>query len=589
MYERYFGLTEKPFAIAPDPRYLYMSEKHREALAHLLYGISNGGFVLLTGEVGTGKTTICRCLLEQLPAETELAFVFNPKLTAVELLEALCDEFRIGRPAGAAPSIKALIDRLNDHLLAQHAAGRTCVLIIDEAQNLSADVLEQMRLLTNLETNQRKLLQIIMIGQPELREMLLRPDLRQLAQRITARYHLRPLDRAEVAAYVGRRLQVAGVERQLFPPNVLAELYRYSGGVPRLINLIADRALLGAYVQGDVRVTPATLRRAAAEILDPPPAAPRRWPLVAGGATAAALAALALVIAEGGGWLEAAPQRLAAVWRSAASEPPLRAEASLAATVVAASPEARSEDQPVSAAPPAAGEEAVRGDVGEEPPVVLARAVVDAAEAPAKAEAVKPPALDAIAADSEGQAFRAVLARWGIDYGGGNPCAAAAAEGLTCLEETANLARLASLDRPAVLRLKDKEGRRRFAALVGIGADWVELDVGGETRRVATAELLAEWTGAYTLLWRKPPGYRWPVGLGTEDGVVAWIAKRLAGAAGGEAGEPQLLFDEKLRERVRQFQVSRQLGADGIVGPHTLIALDSATDSRGPRLSQASP
>ena len=199
MYIEHFGLKEIPFSIAPDPRYLYMSDGHREALAHLLYGMnSDGGFVLLTGEVGTGKTTVCRRLLESVPQDAEIAFILNPKLTVSELLASVCDEFGVSYPEGNA-SIKVFVDRISAYLLGACESGKRAVLIIEEAQNLSPEVLEQLRLLTNLETDRRKLLQIILLGQPELREILGRPELRQLSQRITARYHLGPLSKKRPA------------------------------------------------------------------------------------------------------------------------------------------------------------------------------------------------------------------------------------------------------------------------------------------------------------------------------------------------------------------------------------------------------
>ena len=259
MYLDYFGLAEAPFSIAPDPRFLYLSQRHQEALAHLLYGVGGeGGFVLLTGEVGAGKTTVCRCLLQQIPASCDVAYIFNPKLTVEELLSTSCVEFGIVCPPGNA-SIKVFVDCINAHLLDAHAKGRHTVLIIDESQNLSADVLEQMRLLTNLETNERKLLQIILLGQPELALMLERPELRQLGQRIVARYHLGPLTKPEVAAYVRHRLEISGAQRQLFPAALMGRVYRLSGGVPRVINVLCDRSLLGTYVQGKERVDRATL------------------------------------------------------------------------------------------------------------------------------------------------------------------------------------------------------------------------------------------------------------------------------------------------------------------------------------------
>ncbi len=299
MYKEHFGLKEIPFSIAPDPRYLYMSEGHQEALAHLVYGIKgDGGFVLLTGEVGAGKTTVCRCLLEQVPGNTDIAFILNPKMTSGELLAVVCDELGISYPEGNT-SIKIFVDCINAYLLDSHARGRNTVFIIEEAQNLSSDVLEQLRLLTNLETNQRKLLQIIMLGQPELQEKLSRPELKQLAQRITARYHLGSLSKKELGAYVSHRLAIAGVHSRLFLPSVFGKLFRLSGGIPRLINVICDRALLGAYVQGKERVDRAVLSRAAREALGEAyvqsrQKATRRW-LIAAAVSVVCIAMLAVL------------------------------------------------------------------------------------------------------------------------------------------------------------------------------------------------------------------------------------------------------------------------------------------------------
>ncbi|MFT3931244.1 MAG: AAA family ATPase [Spongiibacteraceae bacterium] len=268
MYNLHFGLAEAPFSIAPDPRYLYLSEQHREALAHLSYGIGDyGGFVVLTGEVGTGKTTVCRCLLQQVPDHLDIAVIVNPKLDSHELLQTICEE--LGVFADEDMTSKQLLDALNDFLLSTHARGRNAILIVDEAQNLSPDVLEQLRLLTNLETNERKLLQLILLGQPELNTMLAQPSLRQLAQRITARYHLRPLTRSEVAGYIAHRLAVAGGREHLFSDAAIKAVYRYSKGIPRLVNLLCDRALLGVYAQSGSSVDAAMVRRAAREVLPP--------------------------------------------------------------------------------------------------------------------------------------------------------------------------------------------------------------------------------------------------------------------------------------------------------------------------------
>lgn len=269
MYTGFFGLTSPPFSIAPNPDFMYLSPRHTEALAHLRYGLGDaGGFVLLTGEVGTGKTTVSRTLLQELDEQTEVAFILNPTLSELELLAAICDELKI-RYKKTDASLKLLSDKITQRLQKNHDAGKKTILIIDEAQHLQPAVLEQLRLLTNLETNTKKLLQVILIGQPELQQLLQRNDLRQLAQRITARYHLLPLNFAEVQHYVRFRLQVAGCQRPVFSDKAVKKLFELSGGIPRLVNLLADRAMLAAYSQQQPLVEAAEVQRAAMEILSP--------------------------------------------------------------------------------------------------------------------------------------------------------------------------------------------------------------------------------------------------------------------------------------------------------------------------------
>ena len=348
MYAKFFGLRHEPFSIAPDPRYLFMSAQHREALAHLLYGLrGGGGFVLLTGEIGAGKTTVCRCFLERVPRRCNVAYIFNPKQTVEELLGSICDEFHIQRAEGAAPSAKQHVDALNDFLLRTHAVGQNNVLVIDEAQNLSADVLEQLRLLTNLETAERKLLQIILIGQPELRDMLGRPGLEQLAQRVIARYHLSALSAKETAKYIHHRLIVAGLTRAApFDRSAVQRIHALSRGVPRRINLLCDRALLGAYAQGVAIVDAAIVDAAAREVLQPRgprqvrrrSASSHRWRLPAAIALGAVLGAALFAVAD---WAYDASARAtapapAAPPASAAASVPAAASAPAAASVPAA-------------------------------------------------------------------------------------------------------------------------------------------------------------------------------------------------------------------------------------------------------------
>ena len=287
MYLGYYGLHEPPFSITPDPRFVHLSERHRDALAHLLFGIDKGGgggFVQLTGEVGTGKTTLSRLLLEQLPDNARIALVLNPRQNAIELLETICEELRIDI-TGKRGSAKALVDALNVYLLDAYAKGLRVVLLIDEAQNLPADALEQVRLLTNLETDTQKLLQILLLGQPELRSLLARPELRQLAQRITARYHLTPLDAQETAEYLRHRWRVAGGQKFPFEAKAIRRLHARSGGVPRLLNVIAERALLAGYARDAASIDARLVDAAADEVL--PPRARRRWPWLAAGAVVA--------------------------------------------------------------------------------------------------------------------------------------------------------------------------------------------------------------------------------------------------------------------------------------------------------------
>lgn len=525
MYNDYFHFTEPPFSIAPDPQFIYMSARHQEGLAHLLYGIAQGGgFVVLTGEVGTGKTTLCRCLLQQLPGDIDIALILNPKLNAVELLAAICDELRVGYEQQPL-SLKHLVDVLNRHLLKVHGEGRRTVVLIDEAQNLSLEVLEQIRLLTNLETSKTKLLQIILVGQPELRELLGRQELRQLNQRITARYHLLPLSRAESETYIRHRLSVASGYPDLFSPGALSKIYQLSAGIPRLINIICERALLGAFALNSQTVTQAIAAKAAREALAPAsPARARRMLWLP------ALAALALLV------YAVAPDRLKTLRRQPAASG-------------AAVPAKPADTAPETAKPSAA---------------------------PAR------PGFDEWLAQSAltlPEAVGALLKAWGKNSPAARPadCAAVQGEGLNCLFGKAAWPELKALDRPAVLEFNGEDGRKRYAAVTGVNDKKAQVRLsGGE--KFPLADVLAAWNGYYLMLWRSPqPGLNM-IGQGRFSDSVAWVRRQLDSVDGGAgpAGNPGY-FDPALKRRVSAFQTRRNLTADGVVGAQTFIHLDNLT------------
>jgi general secretion pathway protein A len=531
MYKEYFGLKEPPFSIAPDPHYLYMSDNHREALAHLLYGInSDNGFVLLTGDVGTGKTTVCRCLLQQLPVNSNIAFILNPKVTVDDLLATICDELGIGYPAGNT-SNKVFIDRINAYLLGAHAQGQRTVIIVEEAQNLSPDALEQIRLLTNLETNERKLLQIIMIGQPELNGLLARSEMGQLRQRITARYHLRRLAKRELGSYVLHRLAVAGVERRLFPASTIDRLYKLSGGIPRMVNLLCDRALLGTYVKGKGMVDVQTLNKAAREVADYTENGGKRkniW----------VFASLLLIVCMG---------VLGVAYYN------------LRTTTVEALPPVAV--QPRLLPPPSSP-------------------VTDVFQLSASLPSEK----------SQAYAFKALFRKWGIDKQQReevSPCQQALSVGLQCLHKVGSISSLIKLNGPAVLRLHDEKGRDFYIALTAVKGDKAIVETGGDIRTVDLREIENKWADDYTVLWNIPPGYQDNIHPGIKGMVVAWIDLRLAAIQGREAGKQNLpTYEGDLVAQMKKFQNAEGLPSDGIVGPETIIHLNTAAGSNVPKLVQ---
>jgi general secretion pathway protein A len=547
MYQTYFGLVETPFSIAPDPHYLYMSQRHQEAFATLLFGVKgDGGFVLLTGEVGAGKTTICRYLLEQIPETCDIAYIFNPKLTVVELLSTICDEFGITYPHGNT-SIKLFVDSINTYLLEAHANGRRAVLIIDEAQNLSADVLEQMRLLTNLETSQRKLLQIILLGQPELLVMLERPELRQLAQRIVARYHLGPLNKNEVAAYVKHRLEVSGAQRQLFPDALLGKLHRLSKGVPRVINVLCDRALLGTFVQGKERVDRATLAQAAREVFNQQPKSEKFMHLaLLGGLILLITGALAVSIYQ---------------------------RNQMTPKVVIAPKKIFENAKPDMPAKPEVSKQSLTVSTDIKPVVVLSTKLGFPADVPRSR--------------SRAMAYNALFQAWNADYQEGvDPCHQAELLGLRCRTTRGGLEELRQLNIPAVLYLLADQGQEFYATLIKLEGESATFVSGTETREVNLDALASQWSGNYTVLLHLPLDARDSILMGTHGVAVQWLSKQLAQVQGRTLETTAAsIFDDDLKSQVKQFQLSEGLIPDGAAGPQTLARLSAMTDQSAPRLS----
>jgi len=542
MYTSFFGLQEKPFAITPDPRYLYLSGRHAEALAHLLYGINEaGGFIQLTGEVGTGKTTVIRSLLEQLPGHADVALILNPRVTPAEFLLTICEELHVHVPESGQGSTKTLMDLLGRQLLDTHARGRRVVLIVDEAQNLSTETLEQVRLLTNLETATTKLLQIILIGQPELRALLDQPDLRQLAQRITGRYHLDPLSPEESAGYVKHRMRVAGATAEVFTPAALREIHRLSGGIPRVINVICDRALLGAFTQEDHRAGAALVRQAASEVYGRPMPAPwLKW------TTAAAAAAAVALVAVG-------------AWTFVTTRP---------AAIV---------DTTVDTA----------ADAADAPQVASGIAATQVA-APAAEPAVVAVPLDQLlvrhASDTTTEAALGKLfALWGAMYepAGGRGCDQAARQGLECLLQKGSWAQLRTLNRPAILTLTDDVGRTHQVVLTGLTDEQAAVDLGGELREVSITALSRYWFGDYLLLWRPPLAVAKSLAPGMRGDDVRWLRESIRAAQGLPAVPGGDVYDQELVGLVQDFQRQHRLAVDGVAGAQTQIVLDTALNATG--------
>jgi general secretion pathway protein A len=523
---------------------MFMSARHQEGLAHLLYGINHGGgFVALTGEVGTGKTTLCHCLLQQLPENIEIALILNPKLNAIELLATICDELRISYDH-SAQTLKNLVDALNQHLLSAHGNGRRTVVVIDEAQNLSLEVLEQIRLLTNLETSKTKLLQIILVGQPELKELLSRKELRQLNQRITARYHLLPLSLAETRSYIHHRLMVCKGDPDLFKESAINKVFQYSKGIPRIINIICHSALLGAYSLSTRTVTPTIIKRAAKETLAFTKESPSRIkPLL----MILAFSCLAAV----GFYYQ---NHLVTVHKTPQFKTILSGKF----------------PDKVNLKPPAS----VKNPLNAE-----------AAIKPAPAVETKPsfrtwldnPALTLNLGLSN------ALKLWGKEVKKGEEigCESMPKRGLNCLVDWGNWKDLLEFNRPTVLEFTVTPEIKRYALLTAIKDGQPVLTFGGNVT-FPLADVLSYWDGYYLLLWQSSIPEMKVISPGQSSSNVEWLRQQITAIDGinDESKFPQF-FDAGLKGRVMKFQQTHNLKPDGKVGVQTIFYLDNATGAKG--------
>jgi general secretion pathway protein A len=555
MYYRYFGLRENPFALPPDPRYLYLSLRHQEALAHLMYGITQGGgFVQLTGEVGTGKTMMIRAMLERLPDNIDVALVLYPYLSVHEFVAAICDDLRVRYPKNS-DSLKGIIDALNNFLLENHAKGRRTVLIIDEAHKLSHDVLEQVRLLTNLETDKQKLLQILLIGQPELDKLLAQPNLRQLAQRVTARYNLKSLLLKETGEYVIHRLRVAGAQRSLFTEVALKWAYRFSGGIPRLINILCDRALLGAYAKGKSQVTLPMVRHAASEIGTSLP----HHRLV----RRLGYAVLAAAVIVFGGVL--ASQHFEVSTRSASNQKTMPAK-----SMTKVDKNKRSAEAVATVA-------SIPHDVSKSGPT-------EGAVMPASGLAAL--LTDANVDTTTETAFSNLFSKWNKayqDYSGKTGCERAQKAGLNCLFRQGTWNNLKQYNRPAIIELMDDENVRHHIVITKLSDEKVVLIIGTSEYELTLSEIGRFWYGKFLLLWEPPAINARKIRLGMRGSSVRWLRNAMSWYSGSQdpTGASDI-FDDNLEDQVKEFQRQHQLDDDGVVGDLTLIQLNSYNPTQPP-------
>lgn len=545
MYLEFFGLHERPFTITPDPRYLFMSERHAEALAHLIYGVTESdGFIVLTGEVGTGKTTLVRSLLQKMPEAADVALILNPQLTAIEFLRAIIQELDITPPDDTS-SARALTETLNTYLLDAHTRGRRTIAVVDEAQNLSAEVLEQIRLLTNLETTRDKLLQIVLIGQPELRELLARNDLRQLSQRVTARYHLLPLNVAEASQYLDHRLAVAGALQPILSAGAKKRIHSLAHGIPRLMNLISDRALLGAWSREQKNVDKKMVDDAAEEVFGKPMVKRMKtkpWPQwLAAGVAAALVIATVLVSRQ----FFSAQQTTTEVVQARIVETPI------ASTAAPATQPAQSAQQ-----------------------TTVATLPIERAATPSLNDWLVRHRDRTGTTDS----FATLFEQWNLRFDPllGNGCEQARTQQLRCVADSGALAGLLLFDRPAIMTLRDLNGEAHQVVMTAFADDNVTLEIADAAITLPASQLGPLWFGEYLLLWRPPNGRVVSLAPGADDRNVRWLRQSLTAILGRDIPPADSTrYDDELARYVRDYQRGKRLTVDGVVGQRTQMMINA--------------